>query len=409
MRIKLHVKLIPGLFKNSILLILNLLFRCIPRNNKIWLYGGFGKKFIDNSKYLFINLNEFDKDIKHIWMTDSYEDQVFLESKGFLCCKRKSIKGILISIRAKVYIYSCYPNEVNNFAFSGGAFLFNLWHGVPIKNIEYDIGIGPLRKLYHPRGIIEHLEVFSFQPAFFRKSHAILCPLENFRTIFQGAFRVQDENVCMLPYPRTLPFSWDEKYLMNHVDKYDSTEMKNLILKCKEYKNVWIYMPTWRDADPNFINTAIPDFKKLDDICKKNKTLFLLKLHLATKINFDLKQFDSLVIVPNYFDIYPLLPFTTTLLTDYSSIFLDYQLLNKKIIFYPFDLEEYLLNSREMYFEYDNLAIGERVLCFEQLITLIDSGEGVLETCKPIKSNLVNGCIEISSFIKRNINKKLQC
>jgi CDP-glycerol glycerophosphotransferase (TagB/SpsB family) len=96
-------------------------------------------------------------------------------------------------------------------------------------------------------------------------------------------------------------------------------------------------MPTWRDANPDFINQAIPDFKQLDEICKKQGVLFLLKLHMATKITFEKEQWNNIVFIPNHFDVYPLLPFSSTLLTDYSSIFLDYQLLKKEIVFYPFD------------------------------------------------------------------------
>lgn len=132
-------------------------------------------------------------------------------------------------------------------------------------------------------------------------------------------------------------------------------------------------MPTFRDANPNFINDAIPDFNKLDEICKKNNVLFLLKLHLATNITFDITKWDNILLVPNHFDVYPLLPFTTTLLTDYSSVFLDYQLLKKNIVFYPYDLEEYLSNSREMYFEYDELTVGFKVYSFSELINLLES------------------------------------
>lgn len=398
------MKILFGLLRNSVLLILNFIGRCFPRNKKIWLYGGFGKRFIDNSKYLFINLNESEKDIKHIWITDSFEDEIFLKNKGFFCYRRKSLKGFFFSLRAKVFIYGCYPDEVNNFAFSGGAFLFNLWHGVGFKKIEYDINIGPLKKIYHPKGILEQINAFSFQPALFNKSEAILCPLEDFRVIFQRAFRVKENNVCMAPYPRTSPFFWNEVKLLNHIEIYEPLEMKSLIEKCKHYKKVWIYMPTWRDANPDFIYQAIPDFKKLDEICKEQDVLFLLKLHLATNITFEKNQWDNIDFVPNYFDIYPLLPFTTTLLTDYSSIFLDYQLLNKKTVFYPFDLDEYLSKSREMYFEYDELAIGDKVYSFNDLIAILAQEHTLIDDSSCVTDNNIdNGSEVIVSFIKGKI------
>lgn len=48
------------------------------------------------------------------------------------------------------------------------------------------------------------------------------------------------------------------------------------------------------------------------------------------------------------------------LVTDYSSIYFDYLLLDKPIIFFNYDLEEYLNNSRDMYFNYDEFTPGRK-------------------------------------------------
>lgn len=375
----------------------------IPRSNKIWLYGGIGKRFIDNSKYLFIILNESEKNIKHIWITDFEEDEAFLKSKGFLCYRKKSLKGVYFSLRAKVYIYSSQPNDINTYAFSGGAFKFNLWHGLPLKKIENDISIGPLREVYHPNGIREQIKLFSNLPSISRKSDAVLCPLNSFKEIFKSAFKVNDSDICLASYPRTEPFFWSRTQLLNYIEKYESIEMKSLIDKCKLYKDVWIYMPTWRDANPNFINQAIPDLAILNEICKKQNILFLLKLHMLTTIEFDKKQLDNLVLIPNHFDVYPLLPFTSTLLTDYSSIFLDYRLLNKKIVFYPFDINDYLSKSREMYFNYDELAIGDKMYSFNELIAFLSNDDEIKISNCSVENNKIKGSEEIVSFIKKQI------
>ncbi len=401
------MKLVISLLKVLIIYILNFLGRLIPRSHKIWLYGGFSDRFIDNSKYFFISVNETKKDIRHIWLTNSMQDESFLKEKGFECYQRKSIKGIYFALRAKVYIFSCYPSDVASFSLSGGAYLFNLWHGLPLKKIEYDIKSGVLKKQFYPQGVAEFLYTYSNQPPFFRNSSSVLCPLISFIDIFKSAFKLIDSNICVANYPRTAPFSWDEPSLMAHIEKYEPLEMKFLIDRCKQYKKVWIYMPTWRDANPNFINEAIPDFIKLDEICKKNGVLFLMKLHLATNITFDVTKWENILVVPNHFDVYPLLPFTTTLLTDYSSVFLDYQLLNKKIVFYPYDLEEYLSNSREMYFEYDELAVGYKVYSFSELINLLES-EIFLEeysSSEGLKLNENKESEKIVNFIKDKINR----
>ena len=59
-------------------------------------------------------------------------------------------------------------------------------------------------------------------------------------------------------------------------------------------------------------------------------------------------------------DIYKLLTITDILITDYSSIYIDFLLLNRPIIFTPFDLVEYRHSNRELYYDYELITPGER-------------------------------------------------
>ena len=56
---------------------------------------------------------------------------------------------------------------------------------------------------------------------------------------------------------------------------------------------------------------------------------------------------------------------------DYSSIYFDYILSEKQVVFFNYDLEEYLKDSREMYFDYDEYTPGRKVATFEELKTAI--------------------------------------
>lgn len=56
------------------------------------------------------------------------------------------------------------------------------------------------------------------------------------------------------------------------------------------------------------------------------------------------------------------------LITDYSSVFFDYLLLNKPIIFFPYDYEEYLKNDRELYVDYYEEIAGPAFMDFSDVI-----------------------------------------
>ena len=57
-------------------------------------------------------------------------------------------------------------------------------------------------------------------------------------------------------------------------------------------------------------------------------------------------------------DIYPLLRLTDVLITDYSSVFVDFLLLNKPIIFAPFDIDDYLTKDTMLCYDYNEITPG---------------------------------------------------
>ncbi|MDE7088974.1 MAG: CDP-glycerol glycerophosphotransferase family protein, partial [Prevotella sp.] len=83
---------------------------------------------------------------------------------------------------------------------------------------------------------------------------------------------------------------------------------------------------------------------------------------------------SNIVILDKNMDVYPILPFTDVLITDYSSIYYDYILMeNKGIILFPFDYDEYIKNSRDLAFDYLTYTPGCKAWNFEELYRLLFS------------------------------------
>lgn len=354
----------------------------IPRNKNLWLYSSLAGKFVDNAKYFFLYANKTCTDIRHVWLTDNDEVVTYLRSKGFESYNKRSFKAILLSLRAKVLVYSAYSVDISNPAYIGGAFRFNLWHGIPLKKIEYDISKGPLTYLFHPKNLKEKLKRFIFSPPLTKKHDAVLATSEKLRKIFSDAFRVSNENILVAQYPRLMPFFWTKEEILQHIQKIEPNQMQTLPAYFLNFRQVWVYMPTWRDADSSFISKALPDLKLLNDTCKGKEILFILKTHINTVFSSDVSQFSNLILLDRNADVYPLLPLTHTLVTDYSSIFFDYALLKKPVLFYPYDINEYINSSREFYFDYNNIVQGMPVAnSFGELINHIQHSEELLSTC----------------------------
>ena len=105
------------------------------------------------------------------------------------------------------------------------------------------------------------------------------------------------------------------------------------------------------------------DLEKLNQYCQKNKCLFMIKKHFYHKNEVvDLSKYSNIVDYTNLdCDTQELLFNADVLITDYSSCYIDYLLLDKPVIFYCYDYANYLENDRDMYFEYDSVTPGPKV------------------------------------------------
>jgi CDP-glycerol glycerophosphotransferase (TagB/SpsB family) len=83
-------------------------------------------------------------------------------------------------------------------------------------------------------------------------------------------------------------------------------------------------------------------------------------------------------------DFYPLLPLTHLLITDYSSIFFDYVLLNKPIIFSPLEMPA---SERQFYYGYDRVTPGPKAENWNEVIEYIE--EAVINPRKYEKERMV--------------------
>lgn len=121
-----------------------------------------------------------------------------------------------------------------------------------------------------------------------------------------------------------------------------------------------LYMPTHRESSKA---SKIPlDFVKLNEFLRNINATIILKLH-----HFVQELYQNEVIYSNILfhstqgDVYPLLKYTDILITDYSSVYFDFLLLNRPIIFFNYDYEEYSCNMGGFVYDYDENTPGKKV------------------------------------------------
>lgn len=341
------------------LLILSYLFH---RNKKIWCFGA---DFSGNRKYLFIHMNEYNNDIRCIWIGEK-KDNNLVRSTGYEAYCRWSIKGIWYALTGGVYVYNSYPGNVNLYT-SGGAKFVNLYHGIALKCIDRQIKVGPMTKIYQSRGILNEIRYLNFRLL----PDVVLSTSPANTKQYVEAFGVDESHFIEGVYPRCVLFNESLDVVEHFVEKYEGKKAIEMLRHIKKFDYTYIYMPTFRDTGDNFIVNSGFDFDKINDIMKKYNRLFVMKLHPDSTFQFK-RDYTNVMLIDKDIDIYSLLPFTNCLITDYSSIYCDYILMRDKqtILFIP-DFNEYISKSRELYYDYGEVMKGPRAVSFGELEKLL--------------------------------------
>ncbi len=336
----------------------------IPKDKNLWVFGAwFGKRYADNSKYLFEYISKNHPEIKAIWLTRNEEVYKLMKRKGYRVYKTYSLKGILYSLRAKVGIISTSLEDIN-LCLTGNMQIVQLWHGIPLKKIMFD------DKITFKQPTIFRKLLSLFFP-FIKKSYSdalLIATSEEVQRKISSAFKVPLEHVKITGYPRNDSFF------------QDPAEELELVKKLRQFKSqgkkLAIYMPTHRrEGEIDISKFLLSSLDFIDINLQKLNCVLLIKLHyyhareilLLTKN----KKFSNILIISDALieqDVYNILRLIDILITDYSSIYFDFLLLNKPIIFAPFDLENYLRKDREFYYKYEEVTPGPKAKNWKEVL-----------------------------------------
>lgn len=350
----------------------------IPKSNKIAIVGGwFGKRFADNSKHFYLyldaNLNDLGFD-KVVWITRSKEIRDELMKQGYQVYSVWSIPSIWYHFRARYHLIDQAPKDINAF-FSVRSKRINLWHGFPLKKIGSYMGL----KQFNEKSNFQKL-LFKLTTRGFWADHFILATSEFSAEILGKAFGVDGKKIIISGYPRNYESISDSpiKYVPNHENSsYD--EIKEYIRT--GYKIIG-YFPTFRDKRETLI-FGTEDIKVINqflDWCESVKIKFIGKFHFAGKSDKfgGIENHKAFINLPSEADVYTFLDQLDLLMTDYSSVYFDFLLWNRPILFFPYDLEYYRDEDRGLIFDYEEFTPGPKAYSIEELQTFFSQNIDVI-------------------------------
>ena len=227
--------------------------------------------------------------------------------------------------------------------------IINLWHGIPLKRLSLQV-----------KEIRESKSRSRFQ------KFSSICAASTFEQfLLASCFEMHIDDVWITGTPRN-------DYLL-----YPNNEL------LQEYsylnKKVILYAPTWREYGDrsSFFPFKDKDLERLNKFLETQDAYLLIRGHREEmeRISDNYGEEKLSRILPAHQEFFPdaqrLLAHVDVLITDYSSIYLDFLLLDKPIIFIPYDLEKYQ-SYRGFLFDYDTHTPGDKVGTQAEFMESID-------------------------------------
>lgn len=320
------------------------------RKKNVWVFGGWeGAHYDDNSRHLFEYVNKEHPDILAIWLTKDKSVVNQVKSKGYSAYTFYSLRGMSAALRAGVAVYSHGLIDFGQFPLVGGAKIVSLWHGVGFK------------KIYNAKYKGFKLKAKKILSCFFSWTARDITTVtsEYTRQQFQCIFGLKPKDVFITGQPRN-------DVLFRQLSK----EKVFHSLSISDEKKVILYMPTYRSPSlgKDYMGGVIDELfnnADLNNYLLENDAVFLAKLHPLTphvcvqnRENFKILDYDA--VKSNQ----ELLAVSDVMVTDYSSCFVDFALLNRPIIFYMPDQEKFVTQSEgldEDFFRISKLNSAQNV------------------------------------------------
>jgi len=308
----------------------------LRKGRHIALFGAFGgRRYGDNSAVFFEYMLSVHPEIESYWVchAEFYRNAAESGLKRFAVpferiLVKDSFRANVMALIADIYVYSHgryditdYPKDINS-----GVFDVLLGHG-----------IDGLKRIHMEQ---EHSGAFIADYA--KEADVIVASSIKEAEIKNKEWGISASKIVVSGLPRhDRLLSWK---------KTNATPSGNVNI---------LYMPTWRRwnvrknslKDSDFfheVGTFIKD-PRLHDCLKSNNICMQLYVHMWMREFFDEFKNELLSVNIKVLDqetnLQDIILKSSLLITDYSSVCWDYLLLDKPVLFYQFDLDEYLANT----------------------------------------------------------------
>lgn len=318
------------------------------RNKYLWVFGSLrGDSYNDNAKYLYEYVIDKLPHINAVWITRSQEVKKHLSSRGKKCYLSNEPEGRRTRLNAGYAFFTGSLEDFGKYDLCHGAVRVALWHGMPLKRLFYAQKQWAKENMSLYKGLIAKPKTKLYDRC---QRDITLATSKQTKEYLIQSYEVKPETVLITGQPRN-----DALF-----DKNVTFSLKKKLKHPRGHRFV-LYMPTWRKLrkhDP-FLEGIILELKKDDGFTrelKNRKTKLYIKPHPLAYI--DSTGGKEMVVLPSISDVdtQHLIAAADVLITDYSSVFIDYALLDRPIHFFVPDIKENDKYQKGLFLTYDEFA-----------------------------------------------------
>jgi len=344
---------------------MRLMFRIVRRlpadANRVVFESGLGRQYADSPRYLYEELVRRGSPMRKIW---AFGGKIHGDDANTEVVERLSVAYFWHLARAKYWVNS------QNFPYylqrrPDGVFV-QTWHGTPLKRMLRDV------TEVHGRddGYVDRMLQAAAQWSL------LVSPSPYASKAIAGAYGYEGE-VLEVGYPRNDSLLSDER------DELAERVRRRLGLPAG--KRYLLYAPTFRD-DQVTAKKGRFGFELPFDLARAAArlgpdTVLLLRMHVvvSSEIEIPIELQGQVVDVSAYPEIQDLYLISDAVITDYSSVFFDFALLRRPIVFFAYDLADYRDRLRGFYLDYPADLPGPVVTTEDELYDTFDDLDGVRE------------------------------